>query len=201
MHKHYRYYNTYIMIRVETILCKLNSIKLSDKELFYQINSFERLSQNTKCPYCGSTHPFDYHSSYERYLTYISKGRRADCLVKIFRGICACGHTHAMLEDLLIPYSSYSIRFVLIILWKYLHRSMSVEVLCNQFQISKSTLYKWIHSFVDQYNLWFGVIKYISSITADALKCFMSVPRLPYLFFENFRFSLFQSYKTTVSDP
>ncbi len=191
-------YKYIIMIRVDAILCKLNSCKLSDIDLFKTIcDSY--LTAGIKCPHCGNTSKLKRHSAYERALISISEGRRKEHTVSVTRVKCHCGKTSALIPDLLIPYGSYSIRFVLYVLWKYLTRIKTVEALCDEFHISRSTLYHWIHTFISQYNLWFGAIKEIDALTSSSLQLFSSIEKLPKLFFKRFRFSLFQNHQATLS--
>ena len=55
------------------------------------------------------------------------------------------GHFHAVLPSVFItPYSPYSIFFVLRVLFLKNHSKMTVAQITEQFQISVSTLYRWI---------------------------------------------------------
>ena len=191
-------YKYIIMIRVNAILCKLNSIKLSDISLFKTFCDYS-LTTGIKCPHCGNTSELKRHSAYERTLISISEGKRQEHTVSVTRVKCHCGKTSALIPDLLIPYGSYSIRFVLFVLWKYLTRIKTVEALCDEFHISKSTLYHWTHTFISQYNLWFGVMKEIDTLTYSSLQRFSSIASFPGLFFKRFHFSLFQNHQTTIS--
>ena len=63
-------------------------------------------------------------------------------ILRVLRVKCtSCGHTHALLPEMLIPYSSYSLRFILTVLENYFLHIHPVEVICETYQISHSTLY------------------------------------------------------------
>lgn len=179
------------MIRVEAILCKLLSIKSSDKQIFDTCISHMNY-HNQVCPCCGSSSGLEFHSSYNRYMIAFEGGHRKEYTVSIPRLRCACGHTHALIPNSLIPYGSYSIRFILIVLYRYSLRTCSVTELCSKFQISISTLYNWISLFIKHYNLWFGVIKEICLISYKSILDIKSTPSVLTSFFKRFGFSFMQ---------
>ena len=183
------------MIREKAILCKLNGIKFSDKELLDAATpNFDR------CPACGARGCCSPHASYTRWMISIQHGVRADYILTIKRVICAsCGCTHALLPDVLIPYGSYSLRFILHVLRAYLNRNCTVAVLCGRFSIAVSTLYAWIALFNEHANLWLSVLERISRISLQVLDFFENIETLPFLFFHRYGFSFFQNRRTTRS--
>ena len=188
------------MVRAFTLLCKLNSFKLSDKVLLDISISHTDLARQT-CPFCGSCSNHTIYSSYQRDLISFYEGERHNDTVTIPRIKCHCGHTHAILPDVLIPYGSFSLRFILFVLCDYLTRHCSVEELCLKYQISQSTLYKWIHLFIEHFNLLLGILESINSLSLDALDQICSYEALTYSFFNRFRFSFLQPYvPATFSD-
>ena len=143
------------MIRDKAIFIKLNQLHFSDQQLFDMAVSRFDLSRCT-CPTCGSIGQFRIFYSYERSLITISEGKREEKSISVSRFLCeSCNHTHALLPDILIPYGSYSLRFILTILLAYLKRTDTVAAFCEHWHISVSTLYAWIHLFVEQYNAVF----------------------------------------------
>ena len=187
------------MIRVKAILCKLNSLNLSDKSL---INSYysKFTPSDYSCPHCGGTGHFTYHSAYSRTMISFIASKRIESVVNIPRVICQCGHTHALLPDFLIPYGSYSLRFILIILQLFMSRHCNVADFCDKWQISISTIYHWKHLFIDHYNLWFSILNKISTLKPEAFKIIQRIAMLPALFFKRFNFSFLQArYKTSQS--
>ena len=185
------------MIRALAILCKLNSLKLSDKQLFDACLAKLDLTHCT-CPSCGSSHCHSFHSCYERTMISIVDNHRANIQVSVPRIKCHCGHTHAVLPDILIPYGSYTIRFILIVLSRYLIRHCTVSELCDFYQISKSTLYEWIHLFLTHHNLLVGIMDSINHISLTAVSFVMDVPQLAFSFYNSFRFSFLQARSQTT---
>jgi len=179
------------MIRALSILCKLNSIKLSDKQLFDICLCHLDITHQT-CPYCGSCSNHIIYSYYKRTMITFQGGHRENLEVTIPRIKCHCGHTHAIIPDVLIPYGSYSLRFILIVLYKYLVRSCSINELCEKYQISKSTLYEWIHLFICHFNLWAGKINEIKSLCLSAVASIRSQDSFPNKFFLVFKQSFMQ---------
>ena len=96
-------------------------------------------------------------------------GLRCDSSVSIPRVLCtSCGHTHALIPDVLIPFGSYSLCFILSALQRYLNRSSTVAALCDSLQISISTLYGWIHLFEQHASLWLGILHKVAKLNSDA---------------------------------
>jgi len=84
--------------------------------------------------------------------------------ISVPRYICdSCGHTHALLPSCLIPYKSYSLRFLLIVLRTYFIRSCPVEQICAYYGITVSMLYRWLRLFQQQKELWLGVMENMST--------------------------------------
>jgi transposase-like protein len=187
------------MIRLFTIFCKLNFIIPSAKQLFlsamedYSIEKIPFLELS--CSNCGAKHPtWAYHDSYERCLiSYQNKSIIIDT-IDITRIICSsCNGTHAILPEVIIPFRSYSLLFVLAALKEHFTSSITVAALCDKYQISASTLYEWKHLFDTHKKLWLGVLEdiyqkaqdFLSSIlntnTSDRLKAFFSNNKISFL--------------------
>lgn len=183
------------MIRLKSIICKLNQLKISDQELYdHFLNTFDPLLQ--VCPHCGAAANFIKAGSYSRYLIHIADGSRQDLIVDVRRLQCRnCERTHAVLPDLLIPFGCHSLRFILEVLRAYLNRSCSVELLCEHWQIAISTLYRWIHLFIDQYSAWVQILDRIRWVTEDAIDKLYGRTDFPDGFLRIFRFSFFQGLK------
>lgn len=189
------------MIRVQALLCKLYSLKISDSELFLLFTQDSKRHCKYTCPCCGNGNDLHYHTSYNRMMISIRRGKRFEETISIRRIICPCGHTHALIPDFLIPYGSYSIRFILSVLFHYLGRKCSVAALCDYYQISISTFYDWKKLFTNHYNLFIGAINEISRLSYSSLNTIFDISSFPFEFLNGFRFSFLQkSYKTTESD-
>jgi hypothetical protein len=119
--------------------------------------------------------------------------------VNVLRLRCdSCTHTHAILADILIPYGSYSLLFILLVLRDYFLRVKTVEALCLKYHISTSTLYAWIHLFHRQKALWLGVLEdlYVSSLAF--LSLLDRSDTFTQRFFRRFGFSFLQSLPVKV---
>lgn len=185
------------MIREKALLFKLNQIKISDSQLL----KFTPISDQT-CPRCGARGCCWPHGSYRRGLISTNNDKRVDAIISVGRVLCSsCGSTHALLPDILIPFGSYSLRFVLHVLRAYLFRSGTLTALCDHFFIAHSTLYKWIHLFNEQANLLFSAVAQIAWINAKALDFIEEIPALPWHFFQRYGFSFLQNTKRQSFSP
>ena len=95
------------------------------------------------CPICGVAGKCHIHDYYSRSIIDFKDGHleKTDlCVLRIFCN--SCEHAHAVLPDVIIPYSSYSLLFVLRLLGEYFSRLSSVECLCERFAITTKQLYK-----------------------------------------------------------
>ena len=103
-----------------------------------------------------------------RYLVEWVDGVPATNEVTVQRYQCSsCGGTHALLSSALVPYSSYSLRFILLVLRDYfLHRGC-VQTICEHAGISVSTLYRWKSLFLVHKALWLGVLENLK-LSAEA---------------------------------
>lgn len=93
---------------------------------------------------CSSPH-LRYYQQYSRhYITFHHTVE--DHILDVHVYLCESdGHFHAVLPSVFItPYSPYSIFFVLRVLFLKNHSKMTVAQITEQFQISVSTLYRWI---------------------------------------------------------
>jgi len=183
------------MIRLFTTFSKLNFLNLSDVQLFLQAT--QKLSlRSHPCPYCGAKSPsWSLHGTYDRYLISFEKGITENHHITIGRLICSsCEHTHAVLPEILIPYSSYGLLFVIRILRDYYGGSLTVAKLCDKYQVSVSTLYAWKQLLLLHKKLWLGILEdSILSIT-DFLAIIPSMNSSEnlHLFFQSQSFSFLQ---------
>lgn len=56
----------------------------------------------------------------------------------------SCGHTHGLMFELFIPYQKYTVRFVLLLLYRYFHLKPTVEEFCARYNITAGTFEKWL---------------------------------------------------------
>ena len=189
------------MIREKAIFIKLNQLHFSDQQIFdHAVSGFK--PSECHCPVCGAVGRFQEIGSYERDMVSAHDGIRIDVRLTIRRFQChSCGHTHALLPDVLIPYGSYSLRFILTVLLDHLKRTCTVADLCGYWNIAISTLYDWIHLFIDQYNSWCRVLDRILWVSRESVSSIARIPAFPSGFFLRFGFSFLQGRMTTPSGP
>lgn len=138
-------------------------------------------------------------ASYRRYLVEMKNGEPVAHTVTVQRYCCgSCRHTHALLPSMLIPYSSYSLRFILEVLRAYFLRMDTVAGICGRAGIAVSTLYRWKKLFLTHKQLWLGILEaacrdtsgFLSQLSGGTLK-------RHYL---TFRVSFLQPFRRTVRE-
>ena len=180
------------MIRIFNLFCKLKEIKISDQEWFDQ--AFRRLSlPEQSCPYCHSKGNLIPHDSYSRYMVSLKDNRPVTVILRVPRVKCtSCGHTHALLPEMLIPYSSYSLRFVLTVLEACVLTVHTVEQICEIYQIAHSTLYVLRNLFLSHKQMILGVLNDAQEKTSDFIAK-LDGNQL-FQFWDSFRYSFLQAY-------
>lgn len=135
-----------IMIRLYLDICKaFHKIKhLDDYEI---ISSMFRpdLSEVPPCPCCGApSSSFSHNGSHERHLLCFVDGCACDRMVSIPSFHCSsCGTSHSLILSLIIPYSPYSLGFLIRLLYaRTTGKFPSISALCSHFDISESTFYR-----------------------------------------------------------
>jgi hypothetical protein len=155
------------------------------------------------CPICGGGGTLRGHGAYKRSAVLYDDGQIFR-MMEVKRLICACGRTHAVLPELIIPYRTYSLLFVLMVLKAYYMRSIGHETVVDiaaRFEIAVSTLYAWKKRFEEQRALWLGALAAIS----EAIEEFFSrhIRSAPHAsaglfdFYDRFGFSFMQGYQDT----
>lgn len=170
-----------IMIRQFTIFCKLNFCILCDIDLF--LKSMEDFTcekipfLKLACPNCGAKEPlWSFHDTYSRFLISYENKTVVTEAIEIPRLLCSsCNCTHAILPEILVPYKSYGLLFILTVLKEYFFRHRTVTAICEKYQISVSTLYRWKKLFLLHKQLWLGVVENIYHDTASFISTFPAV--------------------------
>ena len=157
------------MIRRFFAFGKLNLQNSSDFQFFSDsMGSF--CPGRQRCPHCKSTGNCIRHASYERGLVSYENGRVVFRRLVILRVICSsCHHTHAILPDVIIPYGSYSLSFILQLMKEYYSKLMTVGQLCERFLISISTFYRLKHTYISHRLLWLGITTAADNKPSDFL--------------------------------
>jgi hypothetical protein len=147
-----------MMIREKSLFCKLFRIKISAETLFlFYMAGFNPYIE--VCTYCKSTGNCAIFAHYTRNLIDFHFGKAVYYKVVVTRVKCgSCGHTHAILPDIIIPYATYSIDFILWVLAEYFMGHQTVEKLCEKYAISHCMLYRWIALFNKHKALWLGAV-------------------------------------------
>lgn len=146
------------MIRKNALFCKIIRIKTSSKFIF---DSYMALFQPRleTCPICGSTGNCHIHDYYNRSIIDFSAGRQVKSSLCILRVFCdSCQHAHAVLPDMIIPYSTFSLFFVLRILGEYFAGLYTIEQLCERYDISRNQLFKWLGLWKTHKQEWLGLL-------------------------------------------
>jgi len=126
------------MIPYFTNLCKLitekikNITKIFCEEQIYQekVDNFKHHGE--RCLRCGAVGRLNPYGSYWRHMVYHADSKIEDKRIKVIRFKCtSCGATHALLPDILIPYSPYTLSFKLTVLHTYFKREKTVVSICE----------------------------------------------------------------------
>lgn len=149
------------------------------------------------CPFCGSKSNCSIHSYYGRSLTDFIHGLPVHHDITILRVICSsCQHTHAILPDLIIPYSTYSLFFILRVLAEHFCGFRSIENICDRYSISVNQFYKWLKIWHSHKQDWLGLL---SSLETSDRSFLLQLLRMSYSkfassFTRSFSLSFLQSH-------
>ncbi len=185
------------MIRKNALFCKLIRIKTSSKALFDFVMKGFRPELQT-CPCCGAKGSCRIHAYYGRSLVDFIDGTPIRHSLCILRLICSCGHTHAVLPDFIIPYSSYGLFFILRVMAEYFLHLSTVEKLCERFSITSGQLRRFLKLFQMHKQEWLGLLASLETSSLSFLKTLLSEPAysdFASAFVRRFAFSFLQSHK------
>ena len=163
------------MIRENTLFCKLFQIKKSAYTIYLEYIGSINIGKEV-CPYCGNRGYCKPYGSYIRKLTDYEHGKIIDNTVSIPRVICeSCSdknhkHTHGIITDCIIPYTIYSLLFILKVLFCYHCTNMTVEEICEKFEIAPVMIYRWRNLMKKNMVQWLGVLKSIEVSAGDFLR-------------------------------
>jgi transposase-like protein len=149
------------MIRLFTALCKSFLEYLSEDHIYqvYQEAADGYIHHGNECPRCGAVGKLGLYGGYLRWLISRYKGKTVGRPIWIRRFECgSCSATHALLPDILIPNSPYSLQFKLTVLIAYCERECTVVEICEDFHIAVSTLYEWLKVLASHKELMIGVL-------------------------------------------
>lgn len=186
------------MIRKNLLNCNLIRIKKSTKDLFDScMASFDIHSE--ECPKCHRRGDCHVHCYYDRFVVDFIGGTPIFHVLRILRVICkCCGHTHAIIPAPIIPYSTYSLFFILRVLAEYFMKIRSIVSICDTFDISPTQLYRWVRLYQDHRREWQGLLKSITQDSLASLKELVSLSPFSYfdrVFLQKTTLSFMQSHK------
>jgi transposase-like protein len=131
------------MIRLFAAFRKIEKKKISDLDFFRRAVGAFRPGEAV-CPSCGAKGRLKRHGAYTRDLIVHGSGGVTRHIIRVPRFYClSCKRTHAMLPDILIPFSSFSLFFVLAVCQDYFQGRDTVSQILERYQISIATLYAW----------------------------------------------------------
>lgn len=190
------------MIRLFKALCKTINCCLTDEDIFQKATD-DFNHYNEKCPSCGASGQLSPYDCYSRNLVSYYDGKTVLFRVSPVRFKCAsCGTTHALIPDVLIPYSPYSLSFKLAALLAYFERETTVVGICNHFDIAVSTLYSWKKLLLKHKELLLGVLASTKVPTLDFLRKMFGTTCLSDQlrnFYQRYAFSFLQHRSTIVT--
>lgn len=122
------------------------------------------------CPCCKSTGNCVVHGYYMRHLVDYYNGRIIAKRIRVLRLACkTCGHTHAVLPDIIVPYAQYTIRFICRVVSEKLSSALTIDALCEKYCISCKSLYRFLEVYKEHKALWLGVLNSIETSQAKFL--------------------------------
>jgi transposase-like protein len=191
------------MIRAFAKLCKTLFENICDEAIFDEMtDSFTRYDK--ACPKCGATGKLSPFGDYTRGLISFMGGKPNDSRIKPQRFKCkSCKGSHALLPDILIPYSPYSLRFRLAVLAAYFERGSTVVEICERYGIAVSTLYEWKGRFLEHKELMLGVLASQKEPALAFLRSLLDSDSLSGRlkeFFAHHGFSFLQNRSTAAAD-
>lgn len=112
-----------------------------------------------RCPYCNAEGMCRIFARYKRHIVDYCEGKIVSHILVITRVICACGRTHAILPDFIIPYRQYSLPFILHVLRAYLTHACTLDNILESFGISHQLLGHWMSAYRKHKDLWLGRLR------------------------------------------
>ncbi len=194
------------MNRIPTISSSIASYtkKLTNRS---EISFIKQLQQSFNpdtftCQGCGCKGNSRKSSSYRRYfitLENYNSGNIDDQFIYIDCIYCkTCNYHHANLYDLIIPYRSYSLIFIMNVLSDYAKHACSITELCSKWHIAISTLYSWRNTFRHHYQMWCYAML-LHDKPSDSINQILYQPNIIMNFFSTASFSFLQPNHKTHS--
>ncbi len=153
------------------------------------------------CPYCGAKGTCRKRGSYERNLVTFFAGKPQVLRLRVPRVQCPCGKSHALLPDLIVPYLSYSLPMILLVLYDYFSRHLTVQGICEKYLITPPVIYRFKKQFLLHKKQWLGIVRDMSLPACTFLEEIMagSYSRFHNAFLRLSTFSFLQSHKNPTN--
>lgn len=144
------------------------------------------------CPKCESVGLFHNHATYDRFLF-----NGTEEIITIQRIRCeACGATHALLPDIIVPYRYFSSLFILKLFDLYLKESLSISKIASALNISIQAVESLINCYKKIHEERMKIINHNLSRILDRdfmvdyfrMFFFFFMQRIPKRFFQNLYF-------------
>ena len=108
--------------------------------------------------------------------------------------------TFSLRPDFLLPHSSYSVKFILSVLYHYhFTRNCCIPDFISRWQISRSTLYSWLRLFKTMYSEWFVALSFAEKTANDMRSKQTTIPASPRSFIKLIGYKFFKSF-TPIPD-
>ena len=157
------------MVSIFTEIIKIKKLNISVSSLLNRsLKSFEYSSDNY-CRHCGKKYmkPFE---KCTRILTDYHNGKIVDTTINTRRYKCKCGRTHVVLPCLIVPYSRYSMVFIIYVLYDYYYRSFTKEEISVKYSISIPTIYRWKALFEKDKQFWLKELKDLETSASEYIR-------------------------------
>ena len=128
--------------------------------------------ESERCPLCRCQGNCHIHEYYGRTLIEFIDGRpqKVDiCIPRVICENCKSPSTHAILPDPIIPYCRHSLCFILRVLAEDALHLKSIEKICERFEISRNTYYRWKKLYEEHRREWQGILKSIETSLLDSI--------------------------------
>ena len=148
------------MIRIRTRFDKPFSQKIGIEKLYTESLPSEAELYFMSCPSCKACGELHVHGYYSRHVVQFCGSGFADTVLRVMRLKCkSCGHTHALLPDVIVPYLQYGLAFLLkVILASYASKKRILKI-CEKYGISPTNLYRWRALYLKHRKLWLSALR------------------------------------------
>jgi hypothetical protein len=186
------------MIRIRTRFDKPFSKKNAIEKLYTESLPSEAELYFMPCPSCGACGELHVHGYYSRNVVQFCGSESVDTVLRVMRLKCkSCGHTHALLPDVIVPYLQYGLAFLLKVILASYARKKRILKICEKYGISPTNLYRWRALYLKHRKLWLSVLRQKEESEEYLLKQLLSMSApsdLLQQFFSKTLFSFLQSH-------